>query len=90
MCCERVRAHLSAHLDGELPPELTAKIVDHLLTCDTCVAEMRSLARIVALLRSLPEQETPANLHGAISSALARARPVRRRTHASRTYAPAG
>jgi len=36
MACRKVRRRLVACLDGELGPSETARIIDHLATCDAC------------------------------------------------------
>ncbi len=46
MNCERVRARLSALVDGELPPAEAAAVREHLAACPTCRAEEAELRRL--------------------------------------------
>lgn len=44
MNCEHIRAKLSPHLDGELPPEEAREIGEHLEQCPECARELRRLS----------------------------------------------
>ena len=51
MNCEEVRGRLSEFYDGELPADKTAEISEHVNSCDTCTAELRSFGQIGGLFR---------------------------------------
>ena len=64
---------LSAHLDGELPPEAEDRVDEHLEGCGACRAELDDLAAARRTLRSLPPVPAPAGLVGGIVRARQRA-----------------
>lgn len=55
----RLRDNLSAYADGRLSPDATRSVEGHLETCGACRGELEDLRAAVALLRALPEAETP-------------------------------
>ncbi len=59
MRCEEIRVLLDAHLDNELPEDLNRSIDRHLLRCQGCSYETRTLEQTRAMLReAVPEAET--------------------------------
>jgi hypothetical protein len=64
---------LSAHLDGELPPEVEARVDAHLEACADCRAEFDDLDAARSTLRSLPTVPAPAGLVTGIVRARQRA-----------------
>ena len=55
--CERFRPELSAHLDGELDPDLARALGVHLGGCGECTRRLEGLAALDAELRALPRIE---------------------------------
>jgi anti-sigma factor RsiW len=66
---------LSAHLDGELPPDVAADVEWHVSTCSRCRADLDELAGARTLLRQLPAGSASPGFGDAL---------VRRRQQASR------
>jgi len=60
--CARVRSHLGDHLEGDLEIRFRARVDEHLGRCASCAKELRELRSTVALLRSLPAPQPPAEL----------------------------
>lgn len=54
LTCDLFAEHISAHVDGELEGELRDRLEAHLTTCIPCDAEMWTLDRLRARLRTLP------------------------------------
>jgi hypothetical protein len=52
--CTSISEELSAYLDGELSPDVAAKVAEHLRYCPTCAAEAAELANIRGMVRALP------------------------------------
>ena len=55
----RFQERLSAHLDGELPPEDAAALQAHLESCDSCREELAAIRLASAALAELPDVEAP-------------------------------
>lgn len=53
------RAHLSEHLDGELPPEEADRARRHLDDCSNCSRLLAALRRTVSALGGLREPPPP-------------------------------
>ena len=51
MRCEEIRSLLDAHLDKELPEEWIRRLDRHLLRCQVCSYEARTLEQTRAMLR---------------------------------------
>jgi len=60
--CTRVRSHLGDHLEGDLELRFRARIDEHLGRCASCARELSELRSTVALLRTLPTPQPPAEL----------------------------
>lgn len=70
--CQPTRESLSAYIDGELPPDRSREIADHLATCASCSAEYNELLETVAAVRSQLERfEAPDVLRARIRAAIA-------------------
>lgn len=54
MKCRRVRSHLSAYRDGELPAETTREVSLHLGSCDECGRRFREYDSALGRLQALP------------------------------------
>jgi|SRR5579884_2694252 len=51
MKCEELNGLLDQYLDGELPEEASRRIDRHLMRCQACAYEIRTLEQTRALLR---------------------------------------
>lgn len=60
MRCEEVLGLLDLHLDSELTEEINRKIERHLLRCQSCAYEARTLEQTRAMLREAVPMEEPA------------------------------
>jgi len=58
----RVRARLSAYLEGDLPSRQRREVASHLAGCEACAGELVELRRTVDLLRGLERPEPPPGL----------------------------
>ena len=68
--CEDYIEHISAAIDGELSPQETARLEEHLAYCPACQALMGDLAALHAQLGALPPVEVPKNLKEDILAAV--------------------
>jgi anti-sigma factor RsiW len=66
-CCNVVRL-LADYLERQLPPALSAELQTHLQKCPRCVAQLRTYESTVSLLRSLRDDELPADLRLTLKS----------------------
>jgi anti-sigma factor RsiW len=57
--CTRVRKKLGALRDGEVGPQVSAGLEDHLRGCERCRSEFETMKRLWGLLGAYPEQEVP-------------------------------
>ena len=62
MHCLDVQVELEAYVDGELSPERTALLEQHLAGCEGCRAELARLQEVVAALETWPLVVEPAQL----------------------------
>jgi anti-sigma factor RsiW len=60
-CCNVVRL-LADYLEHQLPPAIQRELEQHLQRCPRCVAQLHTYQSTVSLLRSLEEEELPAEL----------------------------
>lgn len=49
--CEQVGAVLQAYLDGELGPQDTGRVAEHLEHCQRCQIEAATFERVIAAIR---------------------------------------
>ena len=56
---DRIRALLSSYIDGEASASESRYVEEHLLACDACAADLRSLRATTALLGSLAALNAP-------------------------------
>jgi hypothetical protein len=57
--CDRIRPELSARLDGETSPTVTAALDDHLASCSECRNYERDLKKVRAALRVQAAESVP-------------------------------
>src|SRR5687768_17426340 len=72
MNCQQVIPLLSAFHDGELPADQREAVMDHLVDCSDCQAELASLKSLSGLIRHSPPPEPPAALVRKVERALQR------------------
>lgn len=60
-CCNVVRL-LADYLEHHLPPAIQQELERHLQRCPRCVAQLHTYQSTVTLLRSLKEEDLPADL----------------------------
>ena len=68
--CPEVRGAASDYIDGEMDPELIARISSHLSKCGPCVAFVRTLRATIQLLRSTPSAAPPVGYKDRLRSRL--------------------
>jgi len=66
MNCEEIVQHIGDYLDGNLPIGLLGEFESHLNTCDKCKKEVEIEKRLVAALKKLRIEESPALLYNAV------------------------
>ena len=71
MWCRNVRNELSAFADGELPLAAARAVEEHLVQCERCAEEHKSLRKLVAVTRAIPQEDLPAGLQERILARLA-------------------
>ncbi|HEY9426346.1 MAG TPA: anti-sigma factor [Gemmatimonadaceae bacterium] len=71
MNCTTTQELLSGHLDGELPPESSARVAEHLAACDSCAREYEAALQTVQRLRAeLARDRAPDVLRARIRAAI--------------------
>ena len=73
--CSRVVALLADYLEERLSPRQHAELTRHLDDCHTCLAQLQTYRSTVSLLRSLREEELPADLRRTLSVFLDQRKP---------------
>jgi len=63
MNCEEINKHIGDYIDGELPTELMREFENHISTCNKCREEVEIEKRLVASLKKLRIEESPATLY---------------------------
>ena len=69
--CKKIQAALGEYVDGALPSEEAWRVKLHLSSCAVCAQAARELSGTVALLQSLPRQETSVGFEQALARRLA-------------------
>jgi anti-sigma factor RsiW len=60
--CHDLVGLLADYVEHHLPPEVHAELEKHLSRCPRCVAQLKTYQSTVSLLRSITEEELPAEL----------------------------
>ena len=60
--CTDIVGLLADYVERHLPPEVHRELESHLSRCPRCVAQLKTYESTVSLLRSLREEELPAEL----------------------------
>jgi anti-sigma factor RsiW len=66
--CGSVVKLLADYLERQLPPPLRAELEAHLQKCPRCVTQLRTYESTVSMLRSLRDDELPADLRLTLKS----------------------
>ena len=74
MRCKSCRDHLSAWRDGELSPQLAAKVKAHVEKCQACQDLSRAMEQTLDALERLPSLEPSAGFDAAFKRRLQKAR----------------
>jgi len=59
MDCRNIESDLSALIDGELPGERQAEVIEHVDNCPACARRVAELQRLSAGIGALPKSEPP-------------------------------
>ena len=59
MDCRNIESDLSALIDGELPGERQAEVIEHVDNCPACARRVAELQRLSAGIGALPKLESP-------------------------------
>ena len=59
---------LADFLDRQLPPEVHAALETHLSRCPRCLAQLKTYQSTVSLLRTVTEDDLPAELRSTLKS----------------------
>lgn len=74
--CADVRENISAYADNELSASERESFEEHISRCPSCRDELEDMLRIIAICRSMPQQELPegfkAELHEKLTAVSAR------------------
>ncbi len=70
--CTDIVALLADFVEHHLPPEIHRDLERHLSACPRCVAQLQTYESTVSLLRSIREDELPAELRCTLKSFLNR------------------
>ena len=57
--CQDIEQDLSALIDGELPAERQAEVIEHVDSCPQCARRIAELQRLATGVATLPKAETP-------------------------------
>jgi anti-sigma factor RsiW len=60
--CTNIVGLLADYVEHQLPPEVHAKLQQHLSKCPRCLAQLQTYQSTVSLLRSIREEDLPEEL----------------------------
>ena len=72
MECRQVRERIPDFLDDTLERAVRERFTDHLSSCETCKAEVRSLQAFITRLDTLPLEPPPSGTKSVVMDALVR------------------
>ena len=78
MICVDVERDLDEYVDGELEPEATAAVHEHLTSCQACRQRVTDRETLRRLVRGAPYYQAPARLRHAVASQAQRPSSARR------------
>jgi anti-sigma factor RsiW len=62
LTCAQVTQLIHDYLQGELPPDITARFEEHLRRCDDCVAFLKTYQQTVREVQSLTHEDVPQDM----------------------------
>ncbi len=68
--CNRLVGLLADFVEHQLPPEVHADLERHLAKCPGCVTQLKTYQSTVSLLRSIRDEDLPAELRFTLKSFL--------------------
>lgn len=74
--CQTLALLLSPYTDGELSPQLTEQVTDHLLTCPSCRERQDTLMALRRAVRQMPVESVSTDFSARFAERLARAQGV--------------
>jgi len=60
--CHNLVSLLADFVERQLPPDVHAELEKHLAKCPQCVTQLKTYASTVSLLRTIKEEDLPAEL----------------------------
>ena len=66
--CTDIVALLADFVEHHLPPEVHQQLERHLARCPRCVAQLKTYESTVSLLRSIREEDLPAELRSTLKA----------------------
>jgi anti-sigma factor RsiW len=60
--CRNIVGLLADYVEKQLPPEVHAELDRHLAKCPECVAQVKTYESTISVLRSIREEDLPAEL----------------------------
>ena len=70
--CEDTVRLLVEYLERQLPPDVHADLEQHLARCPRCLSQLKTYQSTVTMLRSIKEEDLPAELRWTLKSFLDR------------------
>jgi anti-sigma factor RsiW len=71
--CTDLVTLLADFVERQLPPEVHARLERHLSACPRCIAQLKTYESTLSLLRSIKEEDLPAELRCTLKAFLDRA-----------------
>ena len=70
--CNDLVGLLADFVENQLPPEIHARLEQHLAACPRCVMQLKTYQSTVSLLRTIRDDELPADLRCTLKAFLDR------------------
>ncbi len=70
--CNDLVGLLADYVEHQLPPEVHAKLEQHLARCPRCVTQLKTYESTVSLLRTIKDDDLPPELRCTLKSFLSR------------------
>jgi anti-sigma factor (TIGR02949 family) len=70
--CEDTVRLLVEYLERQLPPDLHARLEEHLARCPHCLSQLKTYESTVSLLKTIREEDLPPELRWTLKSFLDR------------------
>jgi anti-sigma factor RsiW len=66
--CNELVGLLADFVEGRLPPDIHGELQRHLAACPRCVAQVKTYQCTVSLLRSIRDEDLPAELRSTLKA----------------------